>query len=341
MASSVRKLQITGRGSYILTLPKEWIEKNKLTKGSEVLIIYEPDGSLRILPTRDASSRDRGYIAKIEFKGENIDSLLRLIISYYVAGADIIEITVREMKREDIKKLLGMVEHRTMGLEVVEESSEKIVLQVIIDPSSMPINESFSKLARTVEHMLEDLESGIRGKEPHLLLEVASRDDVADKLFLHIWRQVMLALSNRYLASELGVKNYALMGLLMVAAKNIERIGDHVARIAEIVSEALEVDGDIQRLADLINPIRLLFSETVKVFKKPSEDNVEALIEKALLIKQSAIGEFKEKTREIKHAKILGRLWLVTESLSRIVDYCVDILELSLNELSILTLTMK
>jgi phosphate uptake regulator len=47
-----RKLQITGGSTYILSLPKEWITRNQLKKGSAMILREQDDGSLCFtLPT--------------------------------------------------------------------------------------------------------------------------------------------------------------------------------------------------------------------------------------------------------------------------------------------------
>ena len=45
-----RKLQVTGGSTYILSLPKEWVTRNQLKKGSLMVLCEEDDGSLSICP---------------------------------------------------------------------------------------------------------------------------------------------------------------------------------------------------------------------------------------------------------------------------------------------------
>ncbi len=47
-----RKLQITGGSTYILSLPKDWVTKNDLKKGSLMALEEEADGSLSITPSK-------------------------------------------------------------------------------------------------------------------------------------------------------------------------------------------------------------------------------------------------------------------------------------------------
>lgn len=47
-----RKLQVTGGSTYILSLPKEWVTRNQLSKGSLMVLCEEDDGSLSITSSR-------------------------------------------------------------------------------------------------------------------------------------------------------------------------------------------------------------------------------------------------------------------------------------------------
>jgi len=46
----IRTLQMTGKSSYIITLPKEWIKSSKLKKNDKMGIIPQSDGSLLVTP---------------------------------------------------------------------------------------------------------------------------------------------------------------------------------------------------------------------------------------------------------------------------------------------------
>ena len=44
----MRRLQVTGGSTYIVSLPKKWVTKNQLKKGSSLLISEEEDISLSV-----------------------------------------------------------------------------------------------------------------------------------------------------------------------------------------------------------------------------------------------------------------------------------------------------
>ena len=46
----VRKVQVTGGSSFVITLPKEWANSINLKKNDPLGIVVQPDGSLIISP---------------------------------------------------------------------------------------------------------------------------------------------------------------------------------------------------------------------------------------------------------------------------------------------------
>ena len=47
-----RRVQCTGRGSFIISLPKEWVQDIGLKRGSEIAFNLEPDSSLNLVPRK-------------------------------------------------------------------------------------------------------------------------------------------------------------------------------------------------------------------------------------------------------------------------------------------------
>ena len=62
-----RKLQVTGGSTYILSLPKEWVTRNQLKKGSLMVLCEEDDGSLSITASR-FEKKERKDEALFEFR---------------------------------------------------------------------------------------------------------------------------------------------------------------------------------------------------------------------------------------------------------------------------------
>ena len=51
LTEETRKLQFTGGSTYIVSLPKRWIDQNQLKKGSVIKLREEESGLLSIIPS--------------------------------------------------------------------------------------------------------------------------------------------------------------------------------------------------------------------------------------------------------------------------------------------------
>ena len=49
----IRRVQMTGGSSFIITLPKEWVKKLNIGKNDPIGLIQQPDGSLLVTPKMD------------------------------------------------------------------------------------------------------------------------------------------------------------------------------------------------------------------------------------------------------------------------------------------------
>ena len=88
----VRKLQKVGGATFLVSLPKEWILKNKLSQGDPVAIFETNDGTLIVDPKY--TEREELKTTTIEIPKTNTAGfdLAREILAAYLFGYDIISI---------------------------------------------------------------------------------------------------------------------------------------------------------------------------------------------------------------------------------------------------------
>ena len=91
-----RRVQRTGRGSYIISLPKDWIKDLKLTKGSEIDFNLHTDSTITLIPRKiKEKSRDieesqlKEYYINVEPEKEELHATLRMIKALYVISPNI------------------------------------------------------------------------------------------------------------------------------------------------------------------------------------------------------------------------------------------------------------
>ncbi len=96
----IRKLQLVGGSTYVLSLPKKWVDELKLKTGDSVSIIKNVNKSLSILPTTSSSSPKISKSKTIINQKDSVESIQRKVIAMYLAGYQIIEIHAKDSKSE-------------------------------------------------------------------------------------------------------------------------------------------------------------------------------------------------------------------------------------------------
>ncbi|WP_297090949.1 phosphate uptake regulator PhoU [Thermococcus sp.] len=231
-----RKIQFTGRSSYIISLPKKWVREHGLSQGDVVPLSINPDGSITIFPKepREVSERKILTISR-EYSP---DMAVRLVISAYIQGYDVLEIHLAEempIYKVKIRKVLQSLP----GVEIILDEPQRIVAKSLLDEEEVNLAELLNRIRSLIISMLGDLELLIASPgDGEILRDINDLENELDRFYFLIIRAVNRLLSKRGVTEESGIirRTFDLLGILFIV-RNIERIGDHITRIAENPSE--------------------------------------------------------------------------------------------------------
>ncbi|MBD3214732.1 MAG: AbrB/MazE/SpoVT family DNA-binding domain-containing protein [Candidatus Lokiarchaeota archaeon] len=233
-----RKVQQTGGSSYIISLPKPWIEKNKIEKKDTLGILAQPDGNLLITPKINSEDilKNKEIIAD-EYKDYNF--LFRVLIGTYIMGFS--KITLKSSKKFEpfIRDCVINFTQIAIGPEIIEETNTYIVIKDLLNPKEMPFDKTLKRMYILAESMHEDSIRALKTKNKELAEEVIKRDDDIDRLHWLIGRQSNIVLRDIILSQKMGItledaNHYQLM------SRFLERIADHAVKIAKNVLILLE-----------------------------------------------------------------------------------------------------
>src|SRR5687767_13206421 len=96
----LRKLQVTGGSTHVVSLPKKWIDRNRLGRSDPIAIHEEPDGSLLLVPHGEARATGRSLTLDLA-ADDPPEHVVRRLVGAYLAGAS--EIVVKMGNRMDPK----------------------------------------------------------------------------------------------------------------------------------------------------------------------------------------------------------------------------------------------
>ncbi|HKL29773.1 MAG TPA: phosphate uptake regulator PhoU, partial [Natrialbaceae archaeon] len=166
-----RKVQVTGGSTYTVSLPKDWATKNDVSAGSQVEF-YPEDDSLLLTPKTE-EERVRGTMDISDLEGEK---LTRAVMTMYVSGFDVIALEAGRIT-SDQRRAIRTATQGLVGLEVLEETGDRVVIRDLLDSSELSIHNAVTRMGLISESMLADAVAALTGDDDDLAHDVIERDD--------------------------------------------------------------------------------------------------------------------------------------------------------------------
>ncbi|KON31618.1 hypothetical protein AC482_00205 [miscellaneous Crenarchaeota group-15 archaeon DG-45] len=334
-AEEMRKLQLTGGSTYIVSLPKDWIEKMGLERGSLVSITRLDDLSLRIQP-KGAERTDRPKRAIINISdGDAPERLVRRLVSTYLLGYNIIQIKTQQNRIDSRQRfeVKDFTRKKLVGTEILSDLPRELTLQVLLSYAELSVKDALRRMSVIAASMHRDAISTLATDDLHLAREIIAMDDEVDRFSLYIIRLLKAAVSDGLVLKEIGLQSpRECLGYRLIT-KSVERMADHAVNIAQ---NSLALTPSTLR-EEVLNELKTLSEAALGAFEEAVDSLFDRSYPKADLVIQRA-----EKTREMEAAAIqkiiknapledVAVLRLVVESILRTAEYGSDIAEMVLN----------
>ncbi len=330
-----RKIQFTGKSSYIVSLPKQWIMELGLKQGDQIRMVRKGSSTLELYPPKFESRTQKKEDAVIEIDGEEeASAIVRKLISLYFLGFKTINVKPkngrlsahqRNTVKEAVKRML-------MGSEIIADSSGGITVQVLVNLLELSVDGAFKRMIHLAKSMSSDAILAVKENNLELAQEVINTDDEVDRFGFYIIRQLKIAIQNEHMLKEMGFRNARNCLGYRLIVKNIERTGDHAAFIAkDIIEFKKPVKKEILKKLQEMNEfcLSVLDDSCLALFK---EDYIQA---EKTITKINEITKYEKKVRDasksLKDDEEIYRIRRMTENIRRISEYASDIAEIVLN----------
>ncbi len=330
-----RKIQFTGKSSYIVSLPKQWVIDLGLQQGDQIRMQRQGSAGLHIYPVKHQASPKQKEDATIEIRtDESTSAVVRKLISLYFLGFRTINIRPKEGRLNPPQRtaIKNAVKRMLMGSEIISDSTSGITIQVLVNLLELSIDGAFKRMIHLAKSMLSDAILSLKEENLDLAEEVINTDDEVDRFGFYIIRQIKIAIQNEHMLEEMGLDSTRNCLGYRVVVKNIERTGDHAAFIAKDLLEFKKgiKQGILSKIEDMNNfSIEVLDDACLALFK---EDHAEA---EKTINKTLDITKYEKKIldscKNLKDEEVLFRVRRMTENIKRIAEYASDIAEIVLN----------
>lgn len=316
-----RKVQITGGGTYTVSLPKKWVQENSINKGDQVSVSVKKDNSILISPKEKKSSKK----TKIKVT-EDLSLIIRKFITKYLEGYDEIEIYTKNRFTPEFRKDLKETVQNLIGVEIFEETSKKMVFQTLVESGSMELNNMLRRLSVITNSMYSDSIEGLKGNFSSL--DIQSRDDEIDKLHFYIRREINEALTNYSILNSLGIEEKTNSVNYILISKNYERIADYAVEISSLIPK-LEDDPPSELLEYAEQSIEIYKECTDAHFRK---DNKKAnkILNRYSKIKKKSDNILKTLYKE-KEGKNLVLYTSILDGIKSVIRHSTNIARVTIN----------
>jgi len=323
---------MTGGSSYVITLPKDWVKSNNIVKNDPVGIISKSDGSLVI--TTEMTEKKIQRIKEFNVNEKTNDAfLLRQLIGAYIAGYNSIKIKSTTKIPLKVRSSVRTFTQITIGQEVVEESDKTIVIKDLLKPAEMPFNSTIKRMHLMVKSMHEDAIKTLESGNKKIIEEIMLKENDVDRLHWLVARQYNMMLQDIDLAEKMNI-TLNMASTYFFISRIIERMGDHVVRIAKNVQKITgdkldkKIKDKIQNASDIALNI---FNKSIgSFFRKDivsSNKNIDSVQTLGTLCEE--INSHVTK----KTGSIALSVGYITESIRRIGEYAEDLSEIAINYL--------
>ncbi|WP_255191571.1 phosphate uptake regulator PhoU [Natronobeatus ordinarius] len=323
-----RKVQVTGGSTYTVSLPKTWATDNDVSAGTTVEF-YPEDDALLLTPQSEIE-RERGTLDVSSLEDER---LVRAVMTMYVSGFDIISLEAGRITTAQRRAIRDATQN-LVGVEVLEETTDKVVIQDLLDSSELSIVNAVTRMRLIATSMLEDALVSLIENDDDVARDVIERDDDVDRLWLVVSRIFRATLRSPRAAEELGVSREDCFDYHS-SARQLERVADHAVKISKLALKLEEIPDDVavaleelhDDAADILEKsMDALFAEETDEANRLAHDAIESVIDV-----DEHTRTIDDMLRELDpvQAQSLG---LIVDSLSRSADYGGNIAENALQK---------
>lgn len=331
----VRKVQLTGKSTYIVSLPKKWVDEVSLKKGDALTILEQKDKSLLLIPKSVKKPEKVKEISVNISSNEKVNTIIRKVVSLYLVGYNTIHLKTKEEKipLEQRDQIKIFVRRMLVGTEIIADSKNEMILQVLLSYPELSVADALRRISIIAISMHKDVLDSLKDMDRDLAKEVIRTDDEVDRFSFYIIRQLKAAVQDERIIREIGLGNPRdCLGYRLIT-KSVERVSDHAVNIANNI---LTIKNSVSE------EILIYLNEMSSLALSCFEDSIHSLFTKDYSLADEII-ERKSRIEDYE-TKIIGQilikkydaqttsmLRLMIESVRRTAEYGSDIAEIVLN----------
>jgi len=327
--SYTRKLQKIGE-SFFVSLPKSWIERNRLSRGTTITLIENQDGAISLYA--ESRNREPKEITLAVERNESIRSLRRRLTGAYVDGFDLIRLKTETEFSDEQQDAIREITEELFGLEIVELLSKQIIIQCLLT-KALPIERMVNGIHNTIKSMFSETISALEERKPMKIQGVIRRTRYVKRLSLMLHRLLrsLIAFPDERVEK---IKPIDCVDLLRVVERLTEVSGS-VRRIAESVLMWQNRGEDFlrEKLSSLCSKVLELYDEAIRALMYEDVRLANHVIDEKMELEFSDLWNYllKAEQEPLISPSVFPFLHRIIDNLERISIYTVEIAEIAID----------
>jgi len=245
----------------LVSLPKEWVDANKLDKSDQVEIEITQNN----LSIRTQQSKRPSKEIEISYPLQKGEGIVPNITGAYLLGYDIIRIkgkspisvTDRESIRASMRRLVGM--------EIVDEDATNISVQFLLDETSVNPQNILKRMSSIALGMFSDVVLSLESGDKTNLETISNRDTEINRQYFLLVRLIRSTIMDTRLAGIFNLENIDILDY-RIAANTLEIAGDTVVELAQSLMRSNLTKTEQKKIHNFAKDIEEIQTKSIESF---------------------------------------------------------------------------
>ena len=249
MTTFTRRLQKIG-SSILVSLPKEWIDANELSKSNQV----EIETNQNNLSIRTQLSKRPSKEVEISYPLSEGEGIVPTITGAYLLGFDVIRIVGKSsISINDRENVRGSM-RKLVGLEIIDEDATNISVQFLLDETSINPQNILKRMSSIALGMFNDVVLALKNGDKANLETIANRDAEINRQYFLLVRLIRSTIMDTRLAGIFNLENIDILDY-RIAANTLEIAGDTVVELSKSLIKSNLSKKELKKLYDFAKDI--------------------------------------------------------------------------------------
>jgi AbrB family looped-hinge helix DNA binding protein len=235
----LRKVQVLGGSTFTVSIPKRWVQRLGIGPGDYVSLELTKEGHLLLRPGPGQRPEERKVT--VDPCGLLADDLQRRLIGLYLAGYRTIEVRSTPRIHAEAMQVIRDLPRKVSGLELVQETEGRAVLEDLIDPSRFSIRLALDRMYSLLRFALVRAVDGLLGRDEVEMAQCLTGLQDVERLSWIVLKQQRMIVQEPALAEEMGVdptdaSSYA------ICAQNLKGMAGACRDLLELVETSYRME---------------------------------------------------------------------------------------------------